>query len=324
MNSISALVEDKKINFKLKKEWRDSPTTISHTDFSKIDLSGIGFSDKIEIRGTPNLKKSDCIDTFQSESDPMLEINRKMHNFNYSYDAIANDVIDLGDNESIVGTLTLDLHDKTTLNVELGNYKLLDLVIVVNCEEGSDCKLGVFSANSGITYLRFKKNVGNGAKLELINSHLRDRFLFLYGDCNLSENSNLESKIYSYSDSGAHYDCIQNADLGFNSKAHVIGHGIIDGPSSLIFRGALRLHSDKANGNFETKTLNISKGGAFTDSIPILDISAHDVLAKHSSSIESIDKEDIFYIMTRGFSEKEASKLILDSFISSEPLKAAV
>ncbi len=315
MSELLALVHQNKIDFKLKKEWRDSPTTIAHTDFSKIDLSKISFEENLVTINDKRLKKTEYKDPLPLEKDPMLDLNRKVHNFCYTLDVSGTETLNFGKNASVIGTLKLNLSKNSDLKIELGEYSLVDIVIIVNCVEDSNCKLSVFSRNSGITYIRFKKALSKNSKLELINSHIKDNFLFLQGDCDLDENSDLQSKIYSYSYDTAHCDCVQNVNLGFQSKAHVIGRGVIEGAASLIFRGALRLYKDKANGNFETKTINLSKEGAFTDSVPILDISAQDVLAKHSSSIESIDKEDIFYLMSRGFSEKEASELIIDSFL---------
>ena len=49
--------------------------------------------------------------------------------------------------------------------------------------------------------------------------------------------------------------------------------------------------------------------------MPNLFIDEYDVIANHAASIGSINKEDLFYLMSRGLEEKEASKLIVLGFV---------
>lgn len=52
-------------------------------------------------------------------------------------------------------------------------------------------------------------------------------------------------------------------------------------------------------------------------SVPELEIESDDVRASHSSAISQIDSEQLFYLMSRGFSHSQALKLIIKSFLSS-------
>ena len=49
--------------------------------------------------------------------------------------------------------------------------------------------------------------------------------------------------------------------------------------------------------------------------MPNLYIDEYDVIANHAASIGSINKEDLFYLMSRGLEEKQASKLIVLGFV---------
>ncbi len=49
--------------------------------------------------------------------------------------------------------------------------------------------------------------------------------------------------------------------------------------------------------------------------VPKLEIEADDVKATHSATVEHLEEEKIFYLQTRGLSEKEAKKLIISSFL---------
>lgn len=52
-------------------------------------------------------------------------------------------------------------------------------------------------------------------------------------------------------------------------------------------------------------------------SIPELEIENNDVVASHASTIGPVDKSQLFYLMSRGFSSQSALKLIIKSFLTS-------
>jgi Fe-S cluster assembly scaffold protein SufB len=52
-------------------------------------------------------------------------------------------------------------------------------------------------------------------------------------------------------------------------------------------------------------------------SIPELEIESNDVKVSHASTIGQIDSEQLFYLMSRGFSYTQSTKIIINSFLSS-------
>lgn len=62
------------------------------------------------------------------------------------------------------------------------------------------------------------------------------------------------------------------------------------------------------------KGLTLSKE-SMIKAMPNLFIDEYDVIASHSASIGSINKEDLFYLMSRGLTLDESSKLIVMGFI---------
>ncbi len=52
--------------------------------------------------------------------------------------------------------------------------------------------------------------------------------------------------------------------------------------------------------------------------LPGLEIINNNVSAKHASTISQLDEEQIFYLMTRGFSEKQAKKELIFGFFARE------
>ncbi|MBR2890789.1 MAG: SufD family Fe-S cluster assembly protein [Bacilli bacterium] len=66
-----------------------------------------------------------------------------------------------------------------------------------------------------------------------------------------------------------------------------------------------------------TRGLNLSKN-ASVKAQPNLLIDEYDVVASHSASIGSIDKEELFYLMSRGLTETKAQEMVILGFI--EPI----
>lgn len=53
---------------------------------------------------------------------------------------------------------------------------------------------------------------------------------------------------------------------------------------------------------------------AAAEVIPNLEIENNEVKASHAVSIGQLDEEQLFYLMTRGMTRKEASKLLVEAF----------
>jgi Fe-S cluster assembly protein SufD len=75
-----------------------------------------------------------------------------------------------------------------------------------------------------------------------------------------------------------------------------------------VFPGAQRTDAYQASRN-----LSLSNS-ARADSIPGLEIEADDVRCTHGAAVSQVDKEEIFYLMTRGIPTKIAEQLIVNGF----------
>lgn len=73
--------------------------------------------------------------------------------------------------------------------------------------------------------------------------------------------------------------------------------------------------ASKSIAHQKTKGLTLNKESKIK-AMPNLYIDEYDVVASHACSIGSINKEDLFYLMSRGLSVEESSKLIVMGFIA--------
>ena len=102
-----------------------------------------------------------------------------------------------------------------------------------------------------------------------------------------------------------------------NCKSHQKVKNILLGGSKGIFQGKVKV-SDRAQ---KTDAYQISKGLILDDKSefstkPELEIYADDVKCSHGSTSGNIDEDSVYYLMTRGLSKKEATKLIIKGFLN--------
>jgi Fe-S cluster assembly protein SufD len=54
---------------------------------------------------------------------------------------------------------------------------------------------------------------------------------------------------------------------------------------------------------------------AHADAIPGLEIEANDVRCTHAAAIAQVDRDQLYYLRSRGLSEPQAKRLIIDGFL---------
>lgn len=106
---------------------------------------------------------------------------------------------------------------------------------------------------------------------------------------------------------------------------HKLGHcesneiykGVMDGQSTGVFNGKVyvRPNAQKINAYQSNGNVLLSKDASIR-SKPELEIYADDVRCSHGSTTGQLDEEGVFYLRSRGLSEKNARKLMVSAFIA--------
>ena len=108
--------------------------------------------------------------------------------------------------------------------------------------------------------------------------------------------------------------------------------GALRDHASAVWRGMIRVEegAQKTNAYQENRNLLLSKT-AHADSIPGLEIMANDVRCTHGATLGQVDREQLFYLMTRGLTRAEAERLIVRGFfqdvldrVELEPVREAL
>ena len=112
----------------------------------------------------------------------------------------------------------------------------------------------------------------------------------------------------------------------FHSRPHCKSHqkikNILLENSKGIFQGKVFVSKDAQ----KTDAYQLSKGLILNDKAefstkPELEIYADDVKCSHGSTSGNIDQDAVYYLMTRGLSKKEATKLIIKGFLNDVVLE---
>jgi Fe-S cluster assembly protein SufD len=108
--------------------------------------------------------------------------------------------------------------------------------------------------------------------------------------------------------------------------------GALRDTARAVWRGMIRVEegAQKTNAYQENRNLLLSKT-AHADSIPGLEIMANDVRCTHGATLGQVDREQLFYLMTRGLTHAEAERLIVRGFfqdvldrVELEPVRDAL
>ncbi len=91
--------------------------------------------------------------------------------------------------------------------------------------------------------------------------------------------------------------------------------GALRDAAATVWRGMIRVEegAQKTNAYQENRNLLLSKT-ATANSIPGLEILANDVRCTHGATLSQVDREQLFYLMTRGLPRSDAERLIVRGF----------
>src|SRR5699024_948337 len=108
----------------------------------------------------------------------------------------------------------------------------------------------------------------------------------------------------------------QTVHYGLNTQSHIFQHGVMTQKSTSIFNaiGDIKNGAAGSFANQESRVLMLSPK-ARGDANPILLIDEDDVEAGHAASVGRVDELQLYYLMSRGITRKEAERLIIHGFL---------
>nr|WP_279016921.1 Fe-S cluster assembly protein SufD [Staphylococcus schleiferi] len=103
---------------------------------------------------------------------------------------------------------------------------------------------------------------------------------------------------------------------GKETDGYILKHGVMKESASSIFNGIghIKHGGSGSAANQESRVLMLSEHARW-DANPILLIDEDDVEAGHAASVGRVDPEQLYYLMSRGISQREAERLVIHGFL---------
>lgn len=101
------------------------------------------------------------------------------------------------------------------------------------------------------------------------------------------------------------------------SISNLLIKGVFEDKASFNYEGLIRIEKNayKSSAYQKNQNLNLSND-VFVESKPYLEILNNDVVCSHGSTTGGLNKEEIFYLKSRGLNEKQAEEILVKGFIN--------
>lgn len=107
----------------------------------------------------------------------------------------------------------------------------------------------------------------------------------------------------------------QNHFVG-QSKSNLLIKGVFFNRAKFFYEGLIRIEKKGQKSHAYQKNQNlVLSDNVFISSEPKLEIMANDVFCTHGSTTGRLNKDQIYYLQTRGLTKKKAENLLIKGFI---------
>ena len=196
-------------------------------------------------------------------------------------------------------------------------------VVEIICKKNSRVRYSTIQNWSGNVYnLVTKRAIAEeGAVMEWVDGNLGSRVTMKYPSVYLNgENAHGEILSIAFANEGQHQDTggkiVHNAP---NTSSKIISKSISKGGGRTSYRGLIKVGKDATNckSNVVCDALMLDEDSQ-SDTYPYIEVDNDQVNVEHEARVSKIGEEQLFYLMSRGLSEEDASAMIVNGFI--EPL----
>ena len=163
--------------------------------------------------------------------------------------------------------------------------------------------------------------VHEGATMEWVDANLGSKLTMKYPSCYLiGPRAHGEILSMAFAGKGQHQDAGGKViHLAPNTTSKITSKSISKSGGRASYRGLLKVHKDaeKSRSNVVCDALLLDDASR-SDTYPYIEIDAEDVTIGHEASVSKVGEDQLFYLMSRGLSEEEATTMVVSGFI--EPL----
>jgi Fe-S cluster assembly protein SufB len=156
---------------------------------------------------------------------------------------------------------------------------------------------------------------------EWVDANLGSKVTMKYPSCYLMEpGAHGEMLSMAFAGPGQHQDAgSKMVHFAPNTTSKVISKSISRGGGRSSYRGLLKVHKGaigvRSNTTCDALILDPQSR---SDTYPSIEVDEDDVTIGHEASVSKVGEEQLFYLMSRGLSQEEATTMVVSGFI--EPL----
>ena len=205
--------------------------------------------------------------------------------------------------------------------------KFRNIVIEIIAEEDSILNYETFNQSKGYNFITRAALINKNANVTFNDINLGCKYTNLTSETHMNgEGSTGNHKgVFLTNKKEKNNIDIRSHHHVKNTSSDILSRGILSDCSQSLFNGLIKIYSDAPNstGYQKLDSIMLSKNSE-SDAIPNLEIDNNNVSCSHGATIGQIDKEKIFYLMSRGISKKESQKLIIKGFIDTTNLNKEI
>ena len=196
-------------------------------------------------------------------------------------------------------------------------------VVEIICKKNSRVRYSTIQNWSNNVYnLVTKRAIAEeGAVMEWVDGNLGSRVTMKYPSVYLNgEGSHGEVLSIAFAGEGQHQDAggkiVHNAP---NTTSKIISKSISKNGGRTSYRGLIKVSENATNSksNVVCDALMLDEDSQ-SDTYPYIEVDNDQVNIEHEARVSKIGEEQLFYLMSRGLTEEDASAMIVNGFI--EPL----
>lgn len=163
--------------------------------------------------------------------------------------------------------------------------------------------------------------VYDGGTMEWVDANLGSKLTMKYPSCYLlGPGAHGEILSMAFAGPGQHQDAGGKViHFAPNTTSKITSKSISKGTGRSSYRGLLKVYKGASNvkSNVVCDALLLDDK-ARSDTYPYIEIDEEDVTIGHEASVSKVGEEQLFYLMSRGLSEEDATTMVVSGFI--EPL----
>lgn len=163
--------------------------------------------------------------------------------------------------------------------------------------------------------------VYDGATMEWVDANLGSKITMKYPSCYLKEpGAHGEILSMAFAGKGQHQDAGGKViHFAPNTSSKIVSKSISKSGGRASYRGLLKVYKGAkgVKSNVVCDALLLDETSR-SDTYPYIEIDEEDVTIGHEATVSKVGEEQLFYLMSRGLGEDEATSMVVSGFI--EPL----